>query len=355
MQTCLSVTGALVCVARLPCQITSTLTSRKERIMRKLVLLCASLCAMAFVVPTTPAHAQIRYWVASNGADSNSCSETSPCATFAGAIAKGGAGEIDCLNSGDYGALNSTTVSISGSITIDCGTGNIGEMELNGGTAVININTSSAATIVLRHLNLNGYDTVGTSGINTQNFPSGTLIIEDCTIHGFYVHHVGLTFTNGNGISFTPSSGRGLLQVAHTLIFDNSVGIVVSPSGGQIASVTLNQVELTGNLADGFDMGGAGVVAGTIRKSVVGENGSNGVFAGSNQVYFTIKDSSIVDNLTYGILSGSAGVNLGVSTTTISGNGTGVGIAAGSVFSFGNNDLSANATNGSFSSTTPLQ
>ncbi len=321
--------------------------------MRKLVLLCASLCAMAFVAPTSPAHAQIRYWVANYGQDSNNCSETSPCATFAGAIAKGGAGEIDCLSSGDYGALN--TVSITGSITIDCGTGNIGTMELNGGTAVININTSSPATIVLRHLNLNGYGTVGTFGINAQNFASGTLIVEDCTIHGFYVHHVGLIFTGGVGINFTPSSGRGLLQVSNTSIFDNNQGILASPSSGQIASVTLNQVELIGNIADGFDMGGGGVVAGTMRKSVVGENGGNGIDAFSSQVYFTIKDSSIVDNLTYGILTGSAGVNLGVSATTISGNGTGVGIAAGSLFSFGNNDLSANASNGTFSSTTPLQ
>jgi len=317
--------------------------------MRKLVLLCASLCAMAFVVPTSPAHAQVRYWVANYGQDSNNCSETSPCATFAGAIAKGGAGEIDCLSSGDYGALN--TVSITGPITIDCGTGNIGTMELNGGTSVININTTNPATIVLRHLSLNGYGSTGTSGINTQNFASGTLIIEDCVIQGFNVGN----HTNGNGISFTPSSGRGLLQVANTLISGNSTGILVSPSSGQIASVTLNHVEITANAGEGFTMIGAGVVAGTMSKSIIGENGGSGVFALSSQVYFTIKDSSIVDNLSYGILTGAPGVNIGVAATTISGNGTGVGSGGGSLFSFGNNDMSANATNGTFTSTTALQ
>ena len=89
--------------------------------MRKLVLLCA----MVFVVMAGPAHAQNILWVASNGSDANSCTQTAPCATFAGAIQKGGVAQINCLSSGNYGVLNSTTVSISGSITIDCGTGNV--------------------------------------------------------------------------------------------------------------------------------------------------------------------------------------------------------------------------------------
>jgi hypothetical protein len=69
---------------------------------------------------------------------------TAPCAAFARAIQQTGASEIDCLSSGFYGALNSSTVPITGSITIDCGEGNVGRVAANGGSlAAITINTSS--------------------------------------------------------------------------------------------------------------------------------------------------------------------------------------------------------------------
>src|SRR5579859_5175043 len=164
------------------------------RIVRKLILLCASVCTLAFVVLALPAHAQTILWVGPNGLDTNSCSQTAPCATFAGALGKG-ATQINCLSSGNYGQLN-TTHPITGSLVIDCGTGNIGEMTTTANDSAIIINTSAAATIVLRHLSLNGGGKFS-DGIHTQNF-SGTLIIENCTIHDF-----------GNfGILFAPTGGR---------------------------------------------------------------------------------------------------------------------------------------------------
>jgi hypothetical protein len=314
--------------------------------MKKLMLLCASFCAAAFVFPAAPARAQTVYWVAHNGSDGNSCSETSPCATFAGAIMKGGAAQINCIDSGNYGALNTTTVSIVAGLVIDCGVGNIGEMTTNGGDAAININTSAAATIVLRHLSLNGGDG-GASGVNTQSFPSGTLIVEDCIIHGF-------RGVDGSGIAFTPSSGRGTLQVSNSLLYDNNTGIFVSPATGQVASVTLNRVELTDNIFDGLDLLG-GTVAGTIRQSLVAENGNNGITAQAGADYFTIEESSIVDNLNVGIETASAGSNVFVGASTIGGNATGVLGIGGSLASFGNNQISANGSDGTFTGTTPLQ
>jgi hypothetical protein len=323
--------------------------------MKKLMLLCVSLLAMAFFTATTPVHAQNLSWVSPNGSDSNSCSQTSPCATFAGAISKGGVAQINCLGSGNYGALNGFTVSISGSIVIDCGAGNVGEMTTGVvGTDAITINTSSSATIVLRHLSLNGGGKTGVTGINAQGFTSGTLIIEDCMIHGFHPTG-GFPSTGGNGILFTPSSGRGLLQVSNSLIFDNGTGIAVSPASGVIASVAFNGLEITGNLNSGLVMSGPGVVAGDLRYSLVGENGLTGVFAAASQTFLTIEESSIIDNLSYGILAGSAGTIVNVGASTIGGNGFGVGASAGSIISFGNNQMSSNGSNGAFTSTTPLQ
>ena len=306
--------------------------------MKTLVLLCASLCSMVLLFAASPVWAQSVLWVASNGSDANACSQTSPCLTFQGAINKGGVAQVRCLTSGNYGA-----VTLTGSITIDCGTGNVGTVSITGsGNGAITTNITSAATIVLRHLSLNGNNS---ASFGIASFTSGTLVIEDCTIQQFV----------NDGIFFAPSAGRGLLQVSDSRIFNNGNGIVVDPASGQIASVALNRVELTGNSFRGLDLTGPGVVAGTMRDSVVAANTQVGVLARASQVFFTVEESSIVANLVAGIGSNASGSVVNVGASTIGGNGTGVMPTGGSLISFGNNQMSANGANGNFTSTTALQ
>jgi hypothetical protein len=306
--------------------------------MRKLVSLCIPFCAMLSIL-ASPVRAQNVLWVASNGNDANVCSQTSPCATFQGAINKGNVAEINCLTSGNYGE-----VTITASIVIDCGTGNVGNIVSTGNA--IEINVSTAATIVLRHLSLNGQQNA-VNGIVTLGFPSGTLIVEDCAIRGFH---------GGIGIFFGPTAGRGLLQVSNSLIFDNNFGIDVEPASGQIATVTVNRVELTANLSAGLGLGGGGVVAGTMRDSVAAGNLQMGVVAEAGQVFFTVEESSIMANLLAGILTLSAGSVVNVGTSTIGANGKGVDATrGGAIISFGNNQMSANGSNGSFTGTVSLQ
>jgi hypothetical protein len=172
-------------------------------------------------------------------------------------------------------------------------------------------------------------------------------------VHGF---HLGVQPT-GNGIYFAPTSGRGLLQVTDSLFYDNNFNAIqVSPSSGVIASVVLNRDEFTANPgtgAFGIYFVGAGTVAGTMRQSLVAENGGDGIESAAAAVYFTIEESSIIDNLGVGIYAESSGTHINVGASTIGGNGTGV--AGSSIISFGNNQMSANGTNGTFTSTTPLQ
>jgi hypothetical protein len=307
--------------------------------MRKLIVLCTTLCVIALLISASPVQAQNVMFVSPSGNDANACSQTSPCQTFQGAINKGNVAQINCLGSGLYGS-----VTITASITIDCGTGNVGNI-VNSSAAPITINTSAAAIIVLRHLALDGLGANGGNGIYANSFFSGTLIVEDCMIHGF---------ANGNGIFFNPSSGRGLLQVSNSEIFGNLNGIVVAPASNQIGSVTLNRVELVGNSNIGLGFAG-GVVAGTMRDSVVGSNGGDGVTAQSSQVFFTVEESSIVDNLVNGIHTNSAGSAIKVGASTIGGNGTGVLASSGSIVSFGNNQISDNGSDGTFTSTKALK
>src|SRR5438046_8447813 len=91
-----------------------------------------------------------RTWVSGVGDDANPCSRTAPCKTFAGAISKTAAGgEIDCLDPGGFGA-----VTITKSITIDCGT-NAGGI-LNAGTNGVIVNAGTSDKVVLRNLVIQG-------------------------------------------------------------------------------------------------------------------------------------------------------------------------------------------------------
>lgn len=308
--------------------------------MRRFILLCTSLSVMVLLVSASPVRA-LGVYVSRSGIDLADCTSTNPCRTFQGALNKyPGTRRITCIDSSDeYGP-----VTITASIIIDCGTGNIGTIVSNAGSA-ITINAAAGATIILRHLALDGNGSA-TDGINASSFPSGKLIVEDCTISGF---------ANGAGINFRPTSGRGTLDVSNTQISANVNGIYVAPSTNQIASVTLDHVKLSANSGNGLWLSGAGVVAGTMRNSVAATNGVNGVVSDAHQAYFTVEESSMVANLQYGIRSISSGTSIKVGASTIGGNGTSVKAVTGSIVTFGNNQISDNGTDGSFTSTAPLR
>src|SRR5439155_18202362 len=88
---------------------------------------------------TTPAQAALNHtWVASNGADSNSCDRSAPCATYSGALAKTIAGgEISCADFGNFAGV----VSINFSVTINC--------EAPSGSSLIGISLPSPTDVVV--------------------------------------------------------------------------------------------------------------------------------------------------------------------------------------------------------------
>src|SRR6266699_3257015 len=98
----------------------------REQVMRNFAMAASALIAtLCLFLPSAPAQAQAsRTWVSGVGSDANPCSRTAPCKTFAGAISKTApGGEIDCLDPGGFGA-----VTITKSITIDCGAGQVGSI-----------------------------------------------------------------------------------------------------------------------------------------------------------------------------------------------------------------------------------
>jgi hypothetical protein len=306
--------------------------------MRKIVLLCAMLLLSA-----NPVLAQIgpALWVSATGSDANACSQAAPCATFQGAINKGGAAQINCLTSGNYGAFT-----VNRTLVVDCGTGNIGNILVSTQVSAITITATFGITVTLRHLSLNGLGATALHGIDASSFFGGTLIVEDCTIHDF---------TDGNGIFFSPTSSRGLLQVSNTQLYNNNWGIFVSPSSGQIATLSLSNIEVLTGDNGGVALTGNGVVAGAMRDSIVGGAQDHGVFSNAGQAFFTIQNSMIIANIGPGITTQSSGSFINVGSSTIGANGTGVLATSGSIISFGNNQMSVNGTDGSFTSTATLK
>jgi hypothetical protein len=305
-----------------------------------------SLCAMALIVAGTSAYGQA-FVSSTTGNDANTCTQAAPCLTFQRALTQTvNFGSITCLNTGQY---SSSTLTITQSVTIDCHDGNSGRMDLSSsGTIAININASSAVHVTLRHLSLVG--TSGSSGVVTTGFPPGSsLVIQESYIEGFG--------GAGFGVSFTPTgSGRSSLSMSNTSLSGNGVAVFVAPPSGQIASVLFVSCGMGGSTTDGLDLAGAGVTAGVMRGCTLANNNGNG-FVGSSAggVFFTIEESTFSANLGVGIETNSASANVDVAASTIGGNGTGIKSLSGSLTSFGDNHISANGVNGTFTSTIPLQ
>jgi hypothetical protein len=216
-----------------------------------------------------PANAQAtRSWISGVGDDANPCSRTAPCKTFAGAISKTAiAGEIDCLDSGGFGA-----VTITKSITIDCEPV-IGGVLVSGTNGIVV--SAAGAIVTLRGLDFEGLGS-GLVGINV--LAVGVLHVEKCIIRDF---KAGAAL----GISFEPSA-NGQLFVEDTIISDNGTGtfgggIQIKPTGTAAANVTLVRVNLEGNVA-GFvadSSGGTGSIVSTVKDSVASGNTADGWLA----------------------------------------------------------------------------
>lgn len=294
----------------------------------------AGLLAMAAVL--APAQAIPRTFVSGTGGGA-ACTRAAPCATFQAAHdATDPGGEINCVDAGEYGELNTTK-----SITIDCtGTSASITFSMAGTQIGVRINTPSAV-VRLRHITIRG------QGLNTGagiNFVDGAaLFVENCAI---------LDGSLSDGIRFRPPDGRtAKLFVSNTVISGNSAAIAIIPTSGS-AFVVLDRVRMEKN-TDGLLAGGSGSSGVTVvqaRNSVVTGSGLFGVFAGAD----TGRTTSVTLDRSAVRFSGETGVDadqmqtfVTLGRSTVSSNGTGLGSAfGGAIRSYQDNHLSGNTTNG---------
>jgi Periplasmic copper-binding protein (NosD) len=299
--------------------------------MKKLAFLMAffGVLLVPFVL-STPAQAQAsRTWVSGVGDDANPCSRTAPCKTFAGAISKTSpGGEIDCLDPGGFG-----DVTITKSITIDCGAGQVGSI-LAAGTNGINVSAAATDIVRIRNLSIQGITTGSTGILGTS---MGALYVENVVITGFntgyaegirfqptnassIMDHNGISTTTGGGIVVVPSTGSANVQITNTKLVDNSVGLNLVSSGGMFVAV----------------QGG-----------MVATNDGDGIRAVATAVLnLTITGTSIVNNFGTGVLASGAAATVRIGGATISDNTTGVRFAGATMQSFKNNRIAGNNTDG---------
>lgn len=268
-----------------------------------------------------------RTWVSGVGDDANPGSRTAPCKTFAGAISKTAAnGEIDCIDSGGFGA-----VTITKSITID-GAGVLAGV-LAAGTNGVVINAGANDVVTLRNLSISGFGT-GLNGIRILS--AAEVNIENCVIFEF----------TQRGIDIAPTAACRV-NVKDSMIRGCALGAVHSqpPVGGN----AFVKIKGTSMLASKFGFRAQDRTRAILDDCETAGNAEQGVSVVASPVAAEVQlSSSIVsDNGTHGVHAQGANALVRMSENWITGNVNGIfRQTSGAIYSAGNNRIRGNTTNG---------
>jgi len=247
-------------------------------------MLFAALAILAALFASTASAQATRTWVSGVGDDANPCSRTAPCKTFAGAISKTMAGgEINCLDPGGFGA-----VTITKSIAIICQTGTAGVL-VSGVNGIV-VSAASTDVIYLQGLDFEGLGT-GLDGVKV--IQAARVTVKDCIIRGF----------TGAGVHVIPNS-TNLTYVTDTILDQNVSGVAISSSnsGGAQAAATIDHVSIEGagpgNNGFGVKVDGANGVAVLNNSTVI--RSQTGLSATNGAAIFSFGNNRVVQNQTNG-------------------------------------------------------
>jgi hypothetical protein len=281
-------------------------------IRRSLVSAIALMGMAALGVETADAQAT-RAWVSGVGDDLNPCSRTAPCKTFAGAISKTAAGgEIDCLDPGGFGA-----VTITKSLTIDCGTFT-GGISASGVSGII-INAGVSDRVVIRNLVINGFGT-GLNGIRLLQ--ARHVLVENVAISGM----------TGNGIDMANASIMSLV------VRDTRIGFVLNGlkmSGAGTGVANLDNVGITA-ATRGVELA-VNTAFATINDSQITQSFAAAVATTAGNGVINVENSILTQNV-LAVSAGSAGSLIRLSNNSIYNNTTGFSAVAGATIATANNN-----------------
>jgi hypothetical protein len=314
----------------------------------RLTIHAAALIAVIVGLPAVIQAQSTRTWVSGTGDDLNTCSRTSPCRTFAGALSKTATnGEINCLNPGSY-----NFVTITKSITIDCEDtqGALLASGVNG--IVVDLGPASASDplriVRLRGIALNGLGSGTARGINilSTNTSPVTVHLDNVVIDNFV----------RDGIFFNAAGGELLVRnsvvqnCANKDIIPIPSGLFVDSSTAAIVHVTVENSTFARN-AQGIRGETAARIS--IYNCNISHNTLNGVVAfntDATESQINVYKSVIAHNKQWGVVSsggpGPAIVRLDANhivSNLGAAQAAGVQILTnGQVLSRGNNTISGN-------------
>jgi hypothetical protein len=309
--------------------------------MTRTTIAVAAGLAFAATLPAISAYAAARdrVFVASYGSDSNPCTFGSPCKTFQQAVnvvAVGG--EVTAIDSAGFGP-----VAITQSVTITSPNGvEAGIVAPSFGTA-ITINATSAATITLRGLTLEGGG-VNDFGIKLTSTGGGALNVINTVMKDFAF----------DGILVVPSSGMYTLMVTDVVASDSdSYGIEIAPTGAAGVAGLIKRATFSGDSSGGTSVDGSsttGNVDVTIADSsalgnIAGDDGFRAISATGAANTTMFLDNVTANNFNVGIHANNKAI-VRMTRSAITKNTTGVTdsgiVSPGAVYTFGDNDIAGN-------------
>src|SRR5262249_15387695 len=183
------------------------------------------------------------------------------------------------------------------------------------------------------------------------------LVLEHCIIQRW--NAVGTGGGPGTGIRFAPPNGvTASLHVTDSIIEGNGLpasggGIIIQPAGSGSARVVVEHSRVENNTYGIFanGTGSTGVISVQVRDSVVSNSKFSGIAAftsaGQSITSVVVDHSSSLLNGANGILSQGAGGFVFLKDSTIMSNVTGLSaVSGGEIFSYQNNGLTGNVTDG---------
>jgi hypothetical protein len=255
-----------------------------------------------------------RTFVSATGSDSNPCTITQPCASFAHAYSLTAAsGIIAALDPGKYGPLT-----IIGPVTIN-GNGWAAITAPAAGNG-ITVTAGGSDKVTLTGLEIDGAG----AGYNGILFTSGgSLTVSNCVLQNFF--YTGSGINTGNGIYMAPTSGTVNFTITNTTAANNGfVGVSYwpvtgTPTGNGVIDHVIAVANGYGIFIDSANTAGGATVA-TVSNSIASDNSNIGIIIAGNAsapVKVSIDNVSASGNSTNGVeADGQASVLLGRSVIT---------------------------------------
>ncbi len=286
------------------------------------------------LVNATPASALVnRAFVSSGGADSGTCGAvTAPCRTLQYAhdnIINAG-GEIDIVNTGEYGPLT-----ITKAVTVANQKSGVASVtQPKASASAIWIKAGAGDVVVLRGLEIDG-EWAAATGVYFQS--AGSLQVVDCVVRRF----------KGNGLFATPPAWGKLVMTNVSVSDIGGNGVTINPTGGFAGS--FQQLRFS-NLQNAFELSGRAAPAGSPIYSLVTDSMASGVTTGFLSTSIAgaatptlALDSVRVSGAGTGLIANRGNIRL--SKSLILGNGTGATMSSGAIYSNKNNAISDNGRN----------